>query len=316
MDIVILESLNISEETLNRYLFPLQQAGHTIRCFARDNDPSKQISQIGNAEAIILANMPLQGNVIASCPKLKFIDIAFTGYDHVDIKTARARKITVSNASGYATEAVAELTLGSAVSLFRKLSEADCRCRDGQDKSGLLGSELYGCTIGLIGTGAIGSRTAELFRAFGCQTIAYNGFSHKKDTETMRYLPLPELLEQSDILTLHCPLTNATQNLINRDNLKYMKKTAIIINTARGAIINAEDLAAALTERKIAGAAIDVFEYEPPLRKDHPLLQAPNTLLTPHLGFFTKEAMEKRAAIVFNNLHRWLEGSPVNVIVE
>ena len=314
MRIVILESLAVSNAVLQSYIEPLQKAGHEVACFARTDDIDTQIKQIGSAEALIIANMPLKKEVIEACPNLKYIDIAFTGYDHVAMESAKAKNICVSNASGYATEAVAELVIGGVIDLYRQLREADVLCRNGKTKAGLKAFELNGKTVGLVGTGAIGSRTAELFRAFGCKTIAYNGFSHKPDTDVMKYMPLKELMEQADILTLHCPLTEQTRNFINKDNLKYMKKSAILVNTARGAVVNSQDLADALNNEQISGAVIDVFESEPPLAKDHPLLKAKNTLLTPHLGFFTAEAMKKRAKIVFDNLSHWLQGNPINVV--
>lgn len=314
MHIVILESLSVSDKIMKSYIEPLEKAGHEVECFTRTDDINTQIKQIGEADALIIANMPLKKEVIEACPNLKYIDIAFTGYDHVAMDSAKAKNIIVSNASGYATEAVAELVIGGVIDLFRQLREADMLCRNGKTKAGLRAFELNGKTVGLVGTGAIGSRTAELFRAFGCKTIAYNGFSHKPDTEVMKYMPLKELMEQADILTLHCPLTEQTRNFINKDNLKYMKKTAILINTARGAVVNSQDLADALNNEQISGAVIDVFENEPPLDKKHPLLNAKNTLVTPHLGFFTNEAMEKRAHIVFDNLNHWLRGNPINVV--
>ena len=314
MRIVILESLSVSDAVLQSYIEPLQKAGHEVECFTRNDDINTQIKQIGSAEALIIANMPLKKEVIEACPNLKYIDIAFTGFDHVAMDSAKAKNIIVSNASGYATEAVAELVIGGVIYLYRQLREADSLCRDGKTKAGLKAFELSGKTVGLIGTGAIGSRTADLFRAFGCKTIAYNGFSHKPDTDVMKYMPLKELMEQSDILSLHCPLTEQTRNFINKDNLKYMKKNAILVNTARGAVVNSQDLANALNKEQIAGAVIDVFETEPPLDIKHPLFHAKNTLVTPHLGFFTAEAMEKRAQIVFDNLNHWLNGNPINVV--
>lgn len=314
MRIVILESLSVSNDVLKSYIEPLKKAGHEVECFSRTDDIDTQIKQIGNAEALIIANMPLKKEVIEACPNLKYIDIAFTGYDHVAMDSAKKQNIIVSNASGYATEAVAELVIGGVIDLYRQLREADSLCRNGKTKAGLRAFELNGKTVGLVGTGAIGSRTAELFRTFGCKTIAYNGFSHKPDTDVMKYLPLKELMEQADILSLHCPLTEQTRNFINKDNLKYMKKSAVLVNTARGAVVNSQDLADALNNEKIAGAVIDVFENEPPLDTKHPLLNAQNTLVTPHLGFFTTEAMEKRAQIVFDNLNSWLAGNPTNIV--
>ena len=314
MKIVIFESLGVSDALMESYLQPLREKGHEVCCYVRDDNTDVQINRLKDADVLVLANMPLKKDVLKACQNLKFIDIAFTGYDHVAMDVAREQKIVVSNASGYATEAVAELVVGGVIALYRNLREADALCRDGKTKNGLNPFEVCGKTVGLVGTGAIGSRTAEIFRALGCKTIAYNGFSHKANTDVMTYMPLEDLMRQSDILTLHCPLTEQTKNLINKDNLCYMKKTAILVNTARGAVVNSNDLAKVLNEEKIAGAVIDVFETEPPLENSHPLLSAKNVLLTPHLGFYTKEAMEKRAKIVFDNLEQWLLGTPVNVV--
>ena len=155
MRIVILESLAVSDEVLNRYLQPLRRAGHEVECFARTDDIPTQIRQIGNAEALIIANMPLKKEVIEACPDLKYIDIAFTGYDHVDMSAARARGIAVSNASGYATQAVAELCVSFMIQLLRNVNKTEKRCRTGGTKDGLIGNLLCGKTVGIVGAGAI-----------------------------------------------------------------------------------------------------------------------------------------------------------------
>lgn len=315
MKIVMLESLSISRELLDRYVKPLRDAGHTFEAYERDDDKKVQAARCMDADILVIANMPLSGEVIRQCRNLKFIDIAFTGVDHVDIEAAKEKKIAVSNASGYSNDSVAELTLCMMLALLRNVPQADTRCREGKTKDGLAGNELKGKTVGIIGTGAIGSRVGELCRAFGCRTAAYNGFSDKTSTEDMEYMPLKELLGQSDIVTLHCPVTEQSKGLINKETLQWIKEGAILINAARGPVIDSQAVAEALEKGKLAGAGIDVFETEPPLDTGHPLLHAPNTIVTPHMAFSTAESMEKRAAIVFENIHQWMKGSQINKII-
>lgn len=315
MNIVLLESLAVDDDILKGYVKKIEQGGHQFLSYERTDDVEQLIEEAKDADVLILANMPLPGTVIRACKHLKYIDVAFTGVDHVDLEAAREMGVSVSNASGYSNDSVAELTLCMVLTLLRNVREVEKQCRCGGTKDGFVGNELRGKTVGIIGTGAIGTRSAQLCRAFGCRTIAYNGFSHKKDTEYFHYLPLKELLEQSDVVLLHCPLSEQSRNLINKETLGYMKKTAILINAARGGVVNSEDLADALNEGKIAGAGIDVFESEPPISSDHPLLLARNVLVTPHVAFATKESMEKRAAIVFENLEQWMKGRIINQVV-
>ena len=175
--------------------------------------------------------------------------------------------------------------------------------------------ELEGKTVALVGTGHIGHRVAELVHAFGAKVIAYNGFSHKADTELIKYLPMKEMMEQADIVSLHCPVTEKSKGLINKETLSYMKPTAFLINEARGPVVVSQDLADALNSGKIAGAGIDVFENEPPLDTNHPLLHSKNTIVTPHVAFATAESMAKRAVIVFDNIDAYLAGNQKNVIL-
>lgn len=315
MKIVILESLGISEERLENYLQPLRKMGHEIDVYEKNDDPAVQIQEAKDAEVLIIANMPLAGEVIRSCKKLKYINIAFTGVDHVDLEAAGECGVAVSNASGYSNEAVAELTLCMMLSLLRNVPQVEKRCREGGTKEGLIGGELNGKTVGIIGEGAIGSAVAKLCRAFGCKTIAYNGFSHKKDTEVMTYLPMKEFMEQADIVSIHCPVTKESKNLINEETLSYMRSTSYLINAARGAVVDSHALAEVLNEGKIAGAAVDVFEMEPPIPEEHPLLHAKNIIVTPHVAFATKESMIKRADIVFDNVISFLDGNQKNIIL-
>ncbi len=315
MKIVLLESLGIPPEALARRTAPLTAAGHTFAAFERSADPAVLIQHSQDADVLMLANMPLPGQVIRACRQLKFIDVAFTGVDHVDLAAAKEMGVAVSNASGYSNDSVAELTLCMALSLLRNLPQVDARCREGKTKDGLVGRELQGKTVGLVGTGAIGARVAELFAAFGCRVLAANDHSRKPSTALITYLPLAELLPQVDILSLHCPLNEGTRGLIGAQALSSIKRGAILINAARGPVVDTAALAEALHSGQLGGAGIDVFETEPPLPTDHPLLHTPNTIVTPHVAFATKESMEKRADIVFRSLQLWLQGEQINKVL-
>jgi D-3-phosphoglycerate dehydrogenase len=257
----------------------------------------------------------MSADVLRACPNLKFIDIAFTGVDHVGLEAAREKKIAVSNASGYSNEAVSELVLGMALSLARNMREVEGRCRDGKTKDGLVGWELKGKTVGIIGLGKIGSRTAELFHAFGCRILAQSRTVHKEVPAYVEQVTQEELLAASDIVVLHCPLNDSTRGMINAEKLAMMKSTAMLINVARGPVVVEKDLAEALEKGVIACAGIDVFDKEPPLDPASPLLAAPHTLVTPHVAFATKESMSLRAKIVFENLQNWMDGRQSNVVM-
>lgn len=313
--VVILESLGISAQELSAFKKPFEDRGIQFTEYPRTTDKEQLVAQARDADALIIANMPLPAEVIRRCEKLRFIDVAFTGVDHVGLDAAREKGITVSNASGYSNEAVSELVLGMALSLVRNIPQVQQRCRDGLTKDGLVGCELKGKTIGIIGYGKIGRRTGELFHAFGCRILAQSRH-HKDDApDYVEQVSQEELLRRSDIVVLHCPLNDSTRGMIDYAKLSLMKPTAYLINVARGPVTNEDDLARALADGVIAGAAVDVFTAEPPLAADTQMLHAPNTLLTPHVAFATKESMTLRAEIVFDNLRSWLDGEPKNVVL-
>ncbi len=313
MKIVLLEGLGVSQEVIKRHQEKLAAMGHSFTAFEKDADPQVQASRAKDADAVMLANMPLSPLVIERVPGLKFIDVAFTGVDHVPVEAAKERGIVISNASGYATQAVAELCMGLMISLLRRTAQVEARCRQGGTKEGLIGNLLWGKTVGIVGAGAIGRRTAAQCKACGCRVLAYNR-SAVSDPAIDQQVSLEELLSQADIVSLHCPLTPATKGLIGEKELERMKPSAYLINTARGPVVDSDALAKALTAGAIAGAACDVFETEPPLSADHPLLHTPNTIVTPHIAFASVESMEQRAEIVFENLYAWLKGKPVNLV--
>lgn len=311
-EIVIAQPLGVSKETLDTLLAPLTGRGYHLTLW--DSFPENQDdlgNRISKADLAVIANYPLKKEALDKASSLKYLCVAFTGVDHVDINTCREKSIAVSNCAGYSTESVAELAIGMILSLYRKLAEGKDAAAHGKTGAGLRGIEIKDRTVGIIGTGAIGYRTANLAKAFGAKVIGYNR-SHSHDDIT--YTNLNTLLQTSDIVSIHLPLTIDTKHFIDKDKLSLMKKDAILINTARGGIIDNEALAEALKKGEIAGAGIDVFDMEPPLPEDYPLLSAPHTVLTPHVGFDTEEAMERRAAIVADNLKSFVEGKQKNII--
>lgn len=313
MKVVMLESLGVSEAVMEKHVGKLREMGHEFVQYDKDTDPAVQTERMKDADAVILANMPLAEAAVKSAENLKFIDVAFTGVDHIPMAAAREKGIAVSNASGYATEAVAELCISYMIQLLRNTAKVEERCRTGGTKDGLVGNLLAGKTVGIVGAGLIGKRTAALAKAFGCKTLAYNR-SEVNDDSIDRQVTLEELLRESDIVSLHCPLTESTKGLIGREQLALMKKSAVLLNTARGGVVDSQALAEALTKGEIRGAAIDVFENEPPLNTDHPLLNCPNTVVTPHIGFASAESLKQRADIVFENLYAWLDGKQLNAV--
>ena len=313
--VVIMEPLGVSPEELSALKRPFEDQGVVFVEYPRTADEERLAAQARDADAVIVANMPLPDGVIRRCQKLRFIDVAFTGVDHVGLSAARERGITVSNASGYSTEAVAELVLGMALSLLRHIPQLQERCRAGLTGDGLTGCELKGKTVGIIGYGKIGRRSGELFHAFGAHVLAHSRHDRADAPTYVEQVSRAELLSRSDVVVLHCPLNDSTRGMIDEAALSAMKPTALLINAARGGVVVEADLVHALERGAIAGAAADVFSAEPPLPSHTPLLRAPHTLLTPHVAFATRESMTLRAQIVFDNLHAWLDGRPRNVIL-
>lgn len=317
MKIVILESLGLPEEEVRSIAKPITDKGHELVIYEDKTDDIEVLKdRVKEAEILVIANMPLKGEVISAAKNLKMISVAFTGVDHVDLDICKEKGIKVSNAAGYSTSSVAELAYGLMISLLRNIVPLDKETRQGKTMADYSQFDLSGKNLGVIGTGAIGSKVAEIGLAFGCNVLAYN--RSEKDTLKklgVKYLPLDELLKESDIVTIHLPNTEETNGLISEEKINLMKTTALLINTARGPIVDNNALAKALKEGKIAGAGIDVFDMEPPLPKDYPLLKVPNTVLTPHIGFATKEAMVRRAYITFENIIKWEEGKQQNIIL-
>lgn len=317
MHITLIEPLGISETLLQSYIEPIRELGHTFDYYQEcAQNTETLIERTQDADIIMLANQPLPDDVITSARHLQYINIAFTGFDHVNIDLATSQGILVSNAAGYSTTAVSELVLGLALSSYRMLNQSDVMTRQGKGLADYYqGFEIKGKTVGIIGTGKIGKATAKLFLAFGAKVIAH---SRHQDVDLValgiEYVSLETLLKTADIISLHLALNQDTFHYLDGEKLALLKPSALLINCARGPIIDNQALADLLNQDKIGFAAIDVFDQEPPLGSDDPLLHAKNTILTPHIAFSTQEAMVKRAAIVFDNLHSFLDGCPKNII--
>lgn len=313
MKIAFLEPLGIPQEKLDATVRAALGDAHELVYFPdRRTDADTLAERCAGADAVVLSNFPFRREVIERCPDLKMICVAFTGVDHVDIDCCRERGITVCNCAGYSTVAVADLVFGLVIGLARNILPCDARCRAGGTKDGLVGFELAGKTFGVIGCGAIGSRVAAIAGAFGCRVLAYS--RTVKDLPGVEFVSKETLLRESDIVSLHVPQNKSTIGLIGKEELALMKPTAFLINTARGPVVDTAALAEALKAGTIAGAGVDVFDCEPPIPAENPLLDAPHLLCTPHVAFATAQAFEKRAVIVAENLRAWIAGAPVNLV--
>jgi D-3-phosphoglycerate dehydrogenase len=244
----------------------------------------------------------------------KLIAVAFTGYDVVDVNYCTQNNISVCNVPSYATDAVAELTIGLAIALVRDITKTNQLIRNG-GWNYPAGQELRGKTIGIIGTGTIGIRVAELFKVFGCELL---GWSRTRNNDFIKlggiYVEdINNLCAKVDILSIHTPLNEKTVNLIDDKQLSLMKPSAFIINTARGPIINQNALIMALDQNIIAGAAIDVYEVEP-IPQNLGVLKSENCILTPHIAYKTQEALQRRVTITVENIKQFLEGNSLHKV--
>lgn len=306
MRIAVMEPLGVEQEKFMQIAREAVGDDVEIVCYdARTTDVEELGRRGRDADIIAIGNLPFPREILEKCENVKMLAVAFTGLDHVDLKYCEERGIKVQNCAGYATTAVAELTFGLLLDLCRNIGKCDTAARNGGTKAGLIGFELEGRTMGIVGTGAIGARVAKLAAAFGMDVIAYSRTPGK--VAGVRYVSLEELLAQADVVSLHVPLTDETRGMIGAEELALMKKTAVLVNTARGPVVDTKALADALNSGRIAGAAIDVFDKEPPLDADEPLINAKNTVVTPHVAFATDESMIKRAEIEFRNIAEFIK---------
>ena len=315
MKISLLEPLGVSEDLIRELAAPITERGHEFTYYpVKTTDPEELKKRSAGCEVVMIANNPYPGEVVEAADSLKLLNVAFTGIDHVGVDACRQKGVTVCNAANYSNETVAELVIGMTINLLRKIDECNDIVRRGGTNAGMAGREIAGRTVGIIGTGRIGMITARLFLAFGAKVIAYS-IPENPEARALgiEYVSLEELMSRSDIISLHTPNNPTTRGMISREMFALMKPTGIFINCARGPIIDDKALADALNEGRIAGAGVDVFNIEPPLGDDQPLLHAKNCLLTPHVAFLSEESMIRRAHIAFNNTIAYLDGHPENV---
>ena len=313
MKMVIIEPLGVEEGKL--LAMAKESLGDRVEIVyynTKTTDTAELIERGKDAEIIVVSNLPLNAQVIEGCRNLKLLAVAFTGVDHIAMDVCRKNGVMVCNCAGYSTCAVADLVFGMLISLYRNVIPCDKVCREEGTKDGLVGFELEGKKFGVIGAGAIGQRVLKIAQAFGCETYAYN--RSPKEIPGVQFVTMEELLKTCDIISVHVPQTKETIGLIGEEQFDMMKDTALFINTARGPIVDSEALAKALNEGQIAGAAVDVFEVEPPVAADHVLFGAKNLIATPHVAFASQQAFEKRAVIVAENIKCWINGNMQNVI--
>jgi D-3-phosphoglycerate dehydrogenase len=308
MNITCVEPLGISPDRFETLREHYASLGHTFTYYLdrREDEPSL-VERMRDADVVVISNIKLPATVLSQCPNLKYLSVAFTGLDHIDLAYCREHGIEVQNAAGYSTTAVSELAVGMMLDLLRNIITLNELIRQGGSRGTFLGRELRGKTVGIVGTGAIGIATARLVLAFGAKVIAWSR-TERPEVRAMgvEYMPLDDLLRQSDIVSLHVPLCDQTRHLIGKEQLALMKPTALLVNTARGPVCDIAAVSDALREGVIAGAAFDVFEQEPPLPIDHLLLSSRRCLVTPHVAFATEESFAARADIVFDHVDAWL----------
>lgn len=317
MNLVVLDGYTLNPGDLN--WDKLQELGN---CEIYDRTPAQEIiNRCREADIILLNKVPLAADTIAALPRLKFINVMATGYNIVDVDTASKRKIPVSNVPSYSANSVAQLAFAHILNLTHKVahhaqSAAYGRWSANQDFSfwdyPLL--ELAGLTMGILGFGKIGKTVANIALAFGMNVIYYDTSKAKEMPAGIKQVTtLEELFRQSDILSLHCPLTKDTEKIVNQKHLQLMKKTALLVNTSRGQLVDEEALAEALMNGQIAGAGLDVLCQEPPAFENI-LLSARNCYITPHIAWATTAARQRLMDAITENVRAFLAGKPQNLV--
>ncbi len=286
-------------------------------------DPRDVAARIGDAEMVLINKTVLSEEILSQCPSVRYIGIFATGYNVVDIGYCRSHGIVVSNAPAYSTNAVAQLVFAFLLHFASRVDQHDRQvhegawenCRDFAFYDPRI-CELAEKTIGLIGYGNIGRKVARIAHAFDMEVLVYTRTPHpEEETAHLRFCSLDELLAKSDFVSLHCPLFPETARLIDRTAVSKMKDGAVLINTARGGVIDEQAVADGLHSGKLSGAAVDVATREP-INGDSPLLSAPNCVITPHMAWAAREARRRLIGIVCENVRAFLAGSPTNNVAK
>lgn len=316
MKIAILEAATVSKGDVS--FDGLRELGEVTEYPLTPTD--KVVKNVGDAEIVLCNKTPFTEDVLRACPNIKYIGLCATGYNNIDLKTCRELGITVCNVPAYSSVAVAQQVFAFILNFYSRVSEYDGFVRDG----GWIRSETFsdfvfptkeisGKTLGIIGYGSIGRKVANIARAFGMSVIV-NTRTAKQDS-SVKFMDVKKLFAEADIITVHCPLTEETRGLINRENLALCKPSCIIINTSRGAVVNERDLADALNGSRIAAAALDVLTEEP-MSADCPLIGAKNCVITPHVAWAALETRERLVKTVIENVRAFIAGKPINTVTE
>ena len=319
MNIVVLDGFTLNPGDLSWEA--LKKLGKVVVYNRTGYDAQDVIKAIGNAEIIFTNKTPITKEVLNKVPNLKYIGVLATGFNIVDVKTAKELNITVTNIPAYGTKAVAQFVMALLLEICHHIGEHNSSVQQGDWtnsvdfcywKNPLI--ELEAKNIGLIGFGKIGQATAKLAIAFGMKVMVYSRTVMKEcENSDLKFVPLEELFKKSDVISLHCPLNKETKHIICKENIDKMKKQPILINTARGGLVNEQDLADALNAGKIYAAALDVVSVEP-MEKSNPLLNAKNCVITPHIAWATKEARQRLMCTAVGNLTAFINGNPTNRI--
>jgi glycerate dehydrogenase len=320
MKLVVLDSYaavsnDLSLDCLKQYCDEMTVYDRTL--------PQDTVARIGDAEMVIVNKTVLNQEVLEQCPSVKYIGLFATGYNIIDVEYCKQKGIVVCNAPAYSTSGVAQLTFALLMHFYNKVDQHNTQVHNGMwsncvdfcfyDK-GI--SELMGKTIGLIGFGSIAKQVARIAQAFDMRVLVHSRTRYPEyESHSLRFVDMDTLLKNSDIISIHCPLFEETRGLINKEAINKMKTNAIIINTARGPIIDEQAVADALNEGRIAGAGVDVVSFEP-IKADNPLLSAKNCVITPHIAWAGKETRARLIGIVAENVRCFLEGTPVNNVAK
>ncbi|MDR2350634.1 MAG: D-2-hydroxyacid dehydrogenase [Deltaproteobacteria bacterium] len=300
---------------------PVKSVAEDFTSYERTANEDR-LERIGDADLVLTNKTPLSRDIIEKAPNVRYIGVLATGYNIVDLGAASEKNIVVTNIPGYATDAVAQLTFALLLEVCWHVGHHSRVLKAGRYKTlpdfcfwDFPLSELTGKVMGIVGYGAIGKAVAKIARAMGMEVIAHNGERPPKNLggETAPTVSFAELLRRSDVISLHAPLNEKTAGMINRASIAGMKDGVVIINTARGGLIEEKDLADALMSGKVAHAAVDVVSREP-IRDDNPLLSVPNCLITPHFAWGPTEVRRRLMETAAENIRRFLAGNPQNTV--
>jgi D-3-phosphoglycerate dehydrogenase len=311
MKIVVADHVYLEEEHVSK----LKSIGDVEIFRDPPKTPEELKKRIGTADVVIVGWNDVTRDVMDAAKKLRMVSIWATTCHYADLKAAKEKGIIVTHVPAYSTESVAEHAFALLLASARKLPLADKHVRNGEfDWRPFKGIELAGKTLGIIGTGAIGCRVAEMAKAFKMQVLGYDKYPNVKRAEEIgiKYVDLHTLLKDSDFITLHVTLTSETQGMLGKKEIATVKKGAIIVNTSQGKVFDEKALVEALKSGRISFAGLDVFAEEPPA-KDNPLLKISNAVFSPHIGFNTVEAAKRCTDICIYNVVKFLEGHPQNV---